>query len=80
MWSRACRLREYASAIMQKAARLIGLLWIAAAVIGGLIFLAESTAAIRPNLLHNSRGAIILIFFAALPGVLIYRWRKAGGA
>jgi len=64
---------------MHNAARLIGLIWIAVAVIGGLIFLAESNAAVRPNLLHNSRGFIILIFFAALPGVLIYRWGKAGG-
>ena len=63
---------------MHKAARLIGLLWIAAAVIGGLLFLAASIAAMRPNLLHNSRAVIILIFFAALPGVLIYRWGKAG--
>ena len=64
---------------MHKAARLIGLFWIAVAVIGGLIFLAASTATMRPNLLHNSRGAIILIFLAALPGVFIYRWGKAGG-
>jgi hypothetical protein len=64
---------------MHKAARLIGLLWIAVAVIGGLIFLAASTATMRSNLLHNSRGAIILIFLAALPGAFIYRWGKAGG-
>ena len=61
-----------------KAARLIGLLWIAAAVIGGLIFVAESAAMMRPSLLHG-QGFIILIFFAALPGVFIYRWGKARG-
>jgi len=54
---------------MRKAARIIGLIWMAGAAVAGLVLLGS-------GVFRSSRGIIYLVFGAALPGHLLYRWAR----
>jgi hypothetical protein len=62
---------------MRKAARILGLIWIAIVIAAGLI-LWEQYASVASNIFEMRRayGVIALVFFAMLPGYFIFRWGK----
>lgn len=52
---------------LRKAARIVGVIWMAGIALAGV-------ALIGSGMLHGRRGDIYILFGAALPGVLIFRW------
>jgi hypothetical protein len=60
---------------IHKAARIAGRIWMALAVLAGVILWASETMAwVGP--VSSNRGLIYLVFAAALPGALLYRWGR----
>ena len=62
---------------MQKSARILGMIWIAVVTAAGLILWAKY-ASVAENVfqMRLAYGLIALVFFAMLPGYLIFRWGK----
>jgi hypothetical protein len=52
---------------MHKAARLVGVLWILSVVLAGIVLIAA-------GMLRSGRGNMLVLFGAALPGALLFRW------
>lgn len=58
---------------MHKAARIVGIVWIAMVTMAGLILLAADTMTkVAPT--YYGHGLILAAFGAILPGVLLHRW------
>ena len=53
---------------MCKAARIFGLVWMAGIAVAGIVLMVSGKS------LGNGRGFLYILFGAALPGVLSYRW------
>jgi len=58
----------------KRAARIAGIAWMILAAAAGLVFMARATAAMGAR--SSSRGLIVLVFLAALPGLLLWRWGR----
>lgn len=52
---------------MRKAARVFGVIWMVGAALAGIMLFGS-------GVFHGGRGYIYVLFGAALPGVLIFRW------
>jgi hypothetical protein len=62
---------------MRKAARIAGLVWLGLmAVAGAVLWAFETSVWVGPGPVSGNRGFIYIIFGAALPGVLLYRWGR----
>lgn len=60
---------------MQRMARIVGICWVAAmAVAGCVIWAIETMVWVGP--VSSNRGWIYMVFGAALPGLLLYRWGR----
>ena len=53
---------------------MFGALWMVLVAAAGLVFMARTTAAM--GVLSSGRGTIVLVFLAALPGLLLWRWGR----
>src|ERR1700761_8291007 len=63
---------------MDKAAHIIGMVWVAVVAVGGVIlFVRVAAMAGTTGELRRAYGLIILAFFVLLPGALLYRWGRA---
>ena len=60
---------------MRSFARIAGLVWVIGTLAGWAILVASGR-------LHGGRGQVLLLFIAAGPGLLAYRWGRSavGGA
>ena len=58
----------------KRAARMVGMAWMILAAAAGLVFMARSMAAMGAR--SSGRGLIVLVFLAALPGLLLWRWGR----
>ena len=58
----------------KRTARILGALWMVLVAAAGLVFMARTTAAM--GALSSGRGTIVLVFLAALPGLLLWRWGR----
>jgi hypothetical protein len=54
---------------MRQAARITGIVWMILIAVCGLLLLGS-------GMLHGNRGVIYILFAAALPGFLLYRWGR----
>ena len=54
---------------MRHAAVIAGLIWMAAIAMAGLVLIGAGA-------MHMSRGTILILFCAAIPGFLLYRWGR----
>jgi len=52
---------------MKTAAQILGVAWMATVALAGIVLLGS-------GVLRGGRGEMFLLFFAALPGILIFRW------
>ena len=58
----------------KRAARMVGMAWMILAAAAGLVFMARTNAVMGAR--SSSRGLIVLVFLAALPGLLLWRWGR----
>ncbi len=58
---------------LRKAARVFGVIWMVGIALTGIVLLGS-------GLLHGGRGNIYILFGAALPGILIFRWGDSAEA
>jgi hypothetical protein len=54
---------------MRKAATIAGLVWMAGIAVGGLVLIGA-------GILRGNRGDFLILFCAAIPGFLLYRWGR----
>jgi hypothetical protein len=54
---------------MRMAAQILGVVWMAAVALSAIVLLSSGT-------LRGGRGNIYLLFAAAFPGILIFRWGR----
>jgi hypothetical protein len=54
---------------MRKAARIAGIVWMAAILVSGIALMGS-------GVLRGGRGNMLVLFGAALPGVFLFRWGK----
>ena len=57
-------------AAMLKAARIFGIVWMAAVVLAAVLLIGS-------GVIRGRRFDLFLVFGAALPGILIYRWGRS---
>jgi hypothetical protein len=60
---------------MHRAARIFGLLWIAAIAVAGTILWAHNASLLARGL-YGAYGLLVILFASALPGVLLVRWGR----
>ena len=58
----------------KRAARIAGIAWMILTAAAGLVFMARTNAAMGAR--SSGRGLIVLVFLAALPGLLLWRWGR----
>jgi hypothetical protein len=59
---------------MRKVARIAGLAWVALlAVVGAVLWASETMVRVSVS---SDRGLIYMVFGAAIPGLLLYRWGR----
>ena len=60
---------------MRKLARIAGLAWLGLMAVAGAVFWAAETM-VWASPVSSNRGLIYVVFAAAFPGALLYRWGR----
>jgi drug/metabolite transporter (DMT)-like permease len=55
---------------MRRTARIAGLAWLALVAMAGVVLM------VRAGVIGSNRGLLYMVFAAALPGVMLYRWGR----